>query len=83
MKIVSAIPFVKILLSFKNFQNRFENNSLLTLFQNICYGDKSSFNLRQFQEKTGNPNFYKVTYWNSMFKKFLLCFTVSKIHLAF
>lgn len=54
--------FVKTFI-FKSFQQKHSgNNKLLTLFHNIYYNDKSSFNLIQFQEKTGSPNFCKVAY---------------------
>lgn len=61
-KILSAAMFVKTF-TFKSFQQSHSgNNRLLTLFHHINYNDKSSFNLIQFQEKTGSPNFCKVAY---------------------
>ena len=62
-KIISAVRFVKTLFTFKSFQrNHSGNNRLLTLFRITYYNDKSSFDLTQFQEKTGSPNFCKVAY---------------------
>lgn len=49
-KILPAAMFVKAFI-FKSFQQSTQNK-LLTLFHNIYYNDKSSFNLIQFQEKT-------------------------------
>lgn len=69
-KIISAVRFVKTLFTFESFQwNHSGNDRLLTLFRITYYNDKSSFDLTQFQEKTGSPNFCKVAYWNSKCRK--------------